>query len=61
MTTTKKTKTILTADQKDVLKYMDRHNIGAVIFEGSYRFPQSFRNDPAMATRFMIRQDELNS
>ena len=42
----------MTSYQKHVLRWMDERNIGAVWFEGAYRFPVHFRNDPDLAERF---------
>lgn len=42
----------MTEIQKIVLRYMDRHNFGAVLFEGKYRFKQAFREDIQLAVRF---------
>lgn len=41
-----------TAEQKQVLKYMNDNNIGAVAFNGKYRFPQEFRDDAKLAADF---------
>lgn len=43
--------TTTTTHQKRVLRWMDERNLGAVLFEGSYRFPVHFRNDPDLAER----------
>ncbi len=42
----------LTAHQKWVLGYMEAKNLGAVLFEGEYRFTEAFRRDPDLAERF---------
>jgi hypothetical protein len=31
---------------------MDERNLGAVLFEGKYRFPEAFRRDADLAERF---------
>ena len=42
----------MTEHQKRVLRWMDYENQGAMWFEGAYRFPVHFRNDPDLAERF---------
>lgn len=39
--------------QKAVIRWMDRERIGAVCFEGGYKFPEAFRCDAALARRFL--------
>ncbi len=38
--------------QKIVLDYMERLNIGAILFDGAYRFPKHFRDDATLAFRY---------
>ncbi len=45
----------LTQTQRDCLDYMDRHSLGAVMFEGSWRFKEAFRRDAEMSERFKAR------
>ena len=45
----------MTAIQKAVLEWMDDRNLGTVLFEGSYRFPEAFRRDASMAARFAAK------
>ncbi len=45
----------MTDAQKTVLDWMIGLNIGAVLFEGAYRFPQAFRRDAAIAERFVAK------
>jgi hypothetical protein len=45
----------LTPDQKACLEYMDYHHLGAVCFEGDWRFKEAFRRDPKMAERFKTK------
>jgi hypothetical protein len=40
---------------KAVLHWMAREHIGAVVFEGGYKFPEHFRREPEMAKRFLER------
>ena len=42
----------MTTHQRAVLDYMTLKNIGAILFEGSYRFPVHFREDAFLAERF---------
>jgi hypothetical protein len=46
---------ILTQTQRDCLDYLDRHNLGAILFEGSWRFREAFRQDAVMAERFAVK------
>ena len=43
----------MTQAQSNVLWWMDKRGIGAVMFEGNYRFKQSFRDDPELAERYL--------
>lgn len=45
----------MTREQKMVLRWMDETNTGAVLFEGAYRFPQSFRDDAELADRYVAK------
>jgi hypothetical protein len=38
-----------------VIEWMTGLNIGAVLFEGDYRFPRTFHQDPVMAERFVAK------
>lgn len=38
---------------KSVIHWMNRERIGAVMFEGAWRFPVAFRNEPELAQRFL--------
>lgn len=42
----------LTEEQKAVMAWFNDTRTGAVMFEGSYRFPEAFRRSPALAERF---------
>jgi hypothetical protein len=42
----------MTDNQKLVLSWMYERNLGAILFEGSYRFPVHFRNDSGLADRY---------
>ena len=44
--------TMMNGFQKAVLAWMDKKNLGAVLFEGEYRFPEAFRRDALLAQRF---------
>ena len=45
----------LTPSQKYVLQWMDDRNLGTVLFEGDYRFPEAFRRNAKMARRFYLK------
>lgn len=45
----------MTIEQKAVLTYMDDHNIGAICFEGGWKFPVHFREDADLAKRYACR------
>ena len=47
--------TKLTDNQKSVLHWMRRENIGAILFDGGYKFPEAFRRDAALADKFIER------
>jgi hypothetical protein len=38
--------------QRAAVNWMDVRNLGTVMFEGDYRFPEAFRRDPELAHRF---------
>jgi hypothetical protein len=42
-----------TAAQKFAIEFLREHNIGAVYFESRWLFPQDFREDKALAERFL--------
>jgi hypothetical protein len=44
---------MLNAEQKSVLTWMRRENIGAVCFDGGYKFPDHFRRSPELAHKFL--------
>jgi len=41
--------------QRKVIDWMNERNIGAVLFEGTYRFPEAFRCDAELAARFAAK------
>ena len=45
----------LSQTQRDVLNAMYLTDTGAVLFDGSYRFPADFRENPDLAERDMAK------
>lgn len=46
--------TKLTACQKDLLKQMDKKNLGAIHFNGKWHFKNDIRTNPALAEQIII-------
>jgi hypothetical protein len=45
----------MTEAQKAVIGWMYRENIGAVMFEDGYKFPNHFRMEAELAERFLAK------